>query len=85
MYQIHPCSEEDKKSIIGGLVAYNLACVPAVQEELFIDLSRKVVSDSGEIAGGIIARMYCWNCADVDALWVAKAHRRTGLGKKLLV
>ncbi|GFI42625.1 MAG: GNAT family N-acetyltransferase [Dorea sp.] len=85
MYQLHPCSEEDKKSIIDGLVAYNLACVPAVQEEMFIDLSIKAVSESGKVIGGIIARMYCWDCADVDALWVSEQYRRTGLGKKLLL
>ncbi len=85
MYQVYPCGEEGKKSIIDGLVAYNLACVPAVQEELFIDLSRKAVSQSGEIIGGIIARMYCWNCADVDALWVAERYRGIGLGKELLL
>ncbi len=85
MYQLHPCSEEDKKSIIDGLVAYNLTCVPAVQEELFIDLSRKVVSEAGTVIGGIVARMYCWNCADVDALWVSEKYRGTGLGKKLLL
>ena len=85
MYEIYPCNEEDKKTIIDGLVAYNLTRVPAVQEQLFIDLSRKVVSDTGKVLGGIIARMYCWNCADVDALWVSEAHRGTGLGKELLM
>ena len=29
--------------------------------------------------------MYCWDCADVDALWVSEQYRRTGLGKKLLL
>ncbi|MXP78052.1 GNAT family N-acetyltransferase [Lachnospiraceae bacterium WCA-9-b2] len=84
MYQIYSCSEEDKKNIIDGLVAYNLTCVPATQEELFVDLSRKAVSKSGEIMGGIIARMYCWGCVDVDALWVSEKYRGIGLGKTLL-
>ena len=71
MYQIQACEEEDKRYIVDRLVAYNLTQVPARQEELFVDLSRKAVAESGEVIAGIIARMYCWNCADVDVLWVA--------------
>lgn len=85
MYDIQLCSEGDKTYIINGLVTYNLTRVPAEQEALFLDLSAKAVSESGEIIGGIIARMYCWNCVDVDALWVAETYRGTGLGKKLLL
>lgn len=84
MYQIQACNGKEKQEIIDRLVAYNLACVPALQEELFVDLSRKAVLESGEIVGGILARMYCWNCADVDALWVCESMRGTGLGKRLL-
>ena len=84
MYLIQQCSEEDKRLIEDGLVAYNLSLVPPLQEELFYDLSRKIVSESGEIAGGIIARMYCWNCVNVDSLWVADSCRGTGLGRELL-
>lgn len=84
MYRIQPCSEEDKRWIVDGLVTYNLSLVPAMQDELFYDLSRKIVMESGELAGGIIARMYCWNCVNVDTLWVADSCRGTGLGKELL-
>ena len=57
MYQIQACEEEDKRYIVDRLVAYNLTQVPARQEELFVDLSRKAVAESGEVIAGIIARM----------------------------
>lgn len=84
MYQIQICKEEEKRHIIDQLIAYNLTQVPARQGELFVDLSRKAVSESGEIIAGIIARMYCWNCADVDVLWVSERYRGSGIGKRLL-
>ena len=28
--------------------------------------------------------MYCWNCVNVDSLWVADLCRGTGLGRELL-
>mgnify|MGYP002509673072 FL=1 len=84
MYQIQACEEEDKRYIVDRLVAYNLTQVPARQEELFVDLSRKAVAESGEVIAGIIARMYCWNCVDVDVLWVADCCRGNGIGKRLL-
>ena len=84
MYQRQACEEEDKRYIVDRLVAYNLTQVPARQEELFVDLSRKAVAESGEVIAGIIARMYCWNCADVDVLWVADCCRGNGIGKRLL-
>ncbi len=84
MYEIQNCNGEEKQEIIDGLVSYNLSRVPSLQEERFIDLSRKAVSESGGIVGGIIARMYCWNCADIDVLWVCESGRGAGIGKRLL-
>lgn len=70
MYHMQSCGGEDKTYIVDHLVAYNLTHVPSEQEELFLDLSRKAVNEDGDIIGGIIAKMYCWNCVYVDTLWV---------------
>ena len=84
MYHIEHCSEQDKTIIVDELVKYNLSRVPALQEELFIDLSRKLIGENGEIIGGIIARMYCWNCVYIDTLWISNDYRGQSLGKQLL-
>ncbi|MGF0032060.1 GNAT family N-acetyltransferase [Bariatricus sp. SGI.154] len=84
MYHVQSCSEEDKTYIVDNLVAYNLTKVPSEQEELLLDLSRKAVNEEGKIIGGIIAKMYCWNCVYVDSLWVSEESRGNGLGRTLL-
>lgn len=84
MFNLQPCEERDKASVIDNLVAYNLRQVPPVQEELFYDLSNKIVDEDGNIIGGIIAGMYCWNCVYIDALWVADDYRGRDLGSKLI-
>ena len=81
---IKNCSDDDAKYIIDRLVEYNLSQVPAVQEELFDSLDRKITDDNGKIIAGCIAKMYCWNVAYVDTLWVDEAYRGKGLGSKLL-
>lgn len=67
------------------MVQYNLSQVPAKQEELFIDLSRKLTDKDGNIVAGIIAEMYCWNCVYVDILWVSESQRGKNLGSRLLL
>ena len=84
MYHIEHCNEQDKTFIVDELVKYNLSHVPALQEELFIDLSRKLIGENDEIIGGIIARMYCWNCVYIDTLWISDAYRGQNFGKQLL-
>ncbi|MDO5088176.1 MAG: GNAT family N-acetyltransferase [Leptotrichiaceae bacterium] len=84
MYNIEVCSEKDKEYIIDRLVEYNLSQVSGKQKETFIDLSRKVTDEKGGIIGGIVARMYCWNCIYIDTLWISEKYRGKGIGKKLL-
>ena len=42
------------------------------------------VHDNGKIIAGCVARMYCWDVAYVDTLWVDENYRGKGLGSKLL-
>lgn len=81
---VKSCSDGDAEYIIDRLVEYNLSQVPAEQEVLFDELNRKITDDNGIIIAGCVARLYCWNVAYIDTLWVEEAYRGNGLGAKLL-
>lgn len=83
-YEIGNCKDGDTDYIIDKLVEYNLSQVPAKQETLFDTLDKKITDDNGKIIAGCVARMYCWNVAYIDTLWVDENYRGKGLGSKLL-
>ena len=83
-YTVSGCNGSDKAFLVDKLVDYNLSQVPATQEENFIDLSRKVLSEDGKILAGIIVRMYCWRCIYIDTFWIDESMRCEGLGTLLL-
>ena len=83
-YTVSGCNGSDKAFLVDKLVDYNLSKVPATQEENFIDLSRKVLSEDGKILAGIIVRMYCWRCIYIDTFWIDESMRGEGLGTLLL-
>ncbi len=83
-YTVSWCNGSDKAFLVDKLVDYNLSQVPATQEENFIDLSRKVLSEDGKILAGIIVRMYCWRCIYIDTFWIDESMRGEGLGTLLL-
>lgn len=83
-YTVSGCNGSDKAFLVDKLVDYNLYQVPATQEENFIDLSRKVLSEDGKILAGIIVKMYCWKCIYIDTFWIDESMRGEGLGTLLL-
>ena len=83
-YTVSGCNGSDKAFLVDKLVDYNLSQVPATQDENFIDLSRKVLSEDGKILAGIIVRMYCWRCIYIDTFWIDESMRGEGLGTLLL-
>ena len=83
-YKIDNCRDGDADYIIDRLVEYNLAKVPAKQEVLFDTLDKKITDDNGNTIAGCVARMYCWNVAYIDSLWVDIKYRGNGLGARLL-
>lgn len=83
-YIIRQSSSEEVKFIVDKLVEYNLSVVPLKQESSFLWINRVVENENGEIVGGILGKMYCWNCLYIDVLWVKEEHRKDGLGSKLL-
>ena len=83
-FKIENCKDGDADYIIDRLVEYNLSKVPAEQDVLFDILDKKITDNNGNIIAGCVARMYCWNVAYVDTLWVDETYRGKGLGAKLL-
>lgn len=83
-YKIENCKDGDAEYIIDRLVEYNLSQVPAKQEVLFDMLDKKITDNNGKIIAGCVAKMYCWNVAYIDTLWVDSEYRGKGLGARLL-
>lgn len=83
-YTVSGCNGSDKAFLVDKLVEYNLSQVPATQEENFVDLSRKVMSEDGKILAGIVVRMCCWKCIYIDTFWIDESMRGEGLGTLLL-
>ena len=51
---------------------------------LFDTLDKKITDDNGKIIAGCVAKMYCWNVAYIDTLWVDSEYCGKNLGSKLL-
>ena len=83
-YKLENCKDGDADYIIDRLVEYNLSQVPAEQVVLFDTLDKKITDDDGNIIAGCVAKMYCWNVAYIDSLWVDSKYRGNGLGARLL-
>lgn len=83
-YKIVNCEKNDSDYICDRLVEYNLSKVPKTQEIDFENINIKSVDQNGNIIGGCIAKMYCWNVVYVDILWVDESFRNKGIGSKLL-
>ena len=83
-FKVENCTDGDAECIVDRLVEYNLSQVPPEQITLFDTLDKKITDDNGRIIAGCIARMYRWNVAYVDTLWVDSEYRGKGLGAKLI-
>lgn len=83
-YSTENCKDGDAEYIIDKLVEYNLSQVPAEQKVLFDTLDKKITDNNGKIIAGCVAKMYCWNVAYIDTLWVDSVYRGKGLGTRLL-
>lgn len=69
----------EEQTIINSLWEYNSHTSPVD----IIPLHVVVKNDFSEIIGGLLAKTW-WGGLDIQYLWVAEAHRKTGIGKKLM-
>lgn len=83
-YVIKESNSQKSEFIIDRLVEYNLSKVPLKQQIPFLWINRVIENINGDIIGGILSKMYCWNCLYIDALWVKEEYRKDGVGSKLL-
>jgi GNAT superfamily N-acetyltransferase len=82
-YIINNCDEKDEKMIVNGIIDYNNSKVPYTQDVPFQYPKYKILID-GEFAGGILGKLYCWDCLYIDILFVVEKYRNMGVGKALL-
>lgn len=83
-FQITDCVADDVNFILHKMMEYNFQQVPKTQEADFIDISRKIINENGQIIAGCVARMYCWKIVYLDILWVDGSCRQLGMGTQLL-
>lgn len=76
--------EEEANYIGNMLLEFNLESKPLSQEKPFIDISRCIKDEKGEVIGGILACLALWNILSIDTLWVKKEFRNKGIAKQLL-
>ncbi|QVK17079.1 GNAT family N-acetyltransferase [Mycoplasmatota bacterium] len=77
--QTNSLQEEDKKTIIDGLVKYN-ETFTGHYEVSYIKL---ILKEKEVIVGGLYG-VFIWDCLFVDDYWVDDAYRNQGLGKYLI-
>ena len=82
--KINNCKDGDSNYICDRLVEYNLSKVPKTQDIDFENINLKIEDKNGNILGGCISRMYCWNVLYVDILWIDASLQGQGFGSKLL-
>jgi len=83
-YQVIECQKSDRDFFYDKLVEYNFSQVPPVNDYRFIDVSRKIVDENGAMIAGILGNLDAWGCLHVEILWIDMAHRKTGIGSKIL-
>ena len=72
-------SDEERATIIGGLVAYNDAHSGAERYRALHVLAH----DDGELVGGLLGSAQ-WNWLFISHLWVAESFRGSGVGRRLI-
>ena len=73
-------SPDDLDVVDSGLHLYNLAAADLGAVRPLACFAR---ADSGEVIGGLRARQW-GNAVEVQQLWVDEAHRRRGIGARLM-
>ena len=72
--------EEDKKTLVDGLLAHHAASGNPRKTEL---LSMWLKDDNDKVYGGIIVS-FLWNGMEINSLWVDEKVRKQGWGRNLM-
>jgi len=83
-YVIEESTREEYGLVDNGIIEYNLSKVPFTQETPFILINRVIKGQNGDMLAGINSILYCWNCLNIDVLWVREDSRKEGYGSALL-
>lgn len=84
-YIIEESTSNEINFIDDEIIKYNDSKVPFSQKPTFISINRVIKGPNGEILAGIMSVLYCWNCLNIDVLWVKEGHRCDGYGSALLI
>lgn len=76
------CTEEDAVYVRSGLKEYNRLTSPSSQPSEPVNIIVK--NNDGDVLGGILAGVYRF-VMYVEILWIHENHRKSGIGRKLLV
>jgi GNAT superfamily N-acetyltransferase len=83
-----PAAPALRDQIRAGLLAFNQARSSAFAGFTVTDLGEQPLDalafdDTGRLVGGLLGQTR-WDWLEIEALWVAESHRRTGIGQRLL-
>lgn len=76
-------SAKDKDYVRNKMIEFNLNHFPDDLKGRYQELNLHLVNEDGEIFGGLVGE-FCWNWLEIQYLFVASEHRRSGYGRALL-
>lgn len=76
-------AKSDLNAVRQGLIAYNLATVPAIANLPRADLAVVARDETGDIIGGCAGEID-WGWLFIDSIWVDRRARKSGLGKRIM-
>lgn len=81
--EIQPATAAQAAAVAQGFQAFVSAQQPQLADESADIPLQWVISDGGVVIAGVLGRLF-WQGLEIEVLWVAEAHRGTGLGRRLL-
>lgn len=81
--EIQPATAAQAAAVAQGFLAFVSALQPQLADESADIPLQWVISDGGVVIAGVLGRLF-WQGLEIEVLWVAEAHRGTGLGRRLL-
>jgi Acetyltransferases len=77
------CTQEDINYLWNGITEYNHTIGPMSSYSVYEPYRLLLRDENNVIIAGILTKIYL-NCMHVELFWIDQAHRKMGLGTKLL-